>query len=416
MFDASQHFQAFRTANSPASHAIRGLTAALAALTAFANVTSNRVAIFALMRLKLSPRFKFATPSRNAFALAVFVGFFRYLQRSASIQADSERDNLKSTVLASVEPAAVAAAVGTLCMAPESRPAIVSLLSTTAASKLFDNFLDNNPNLSYLRPLELLTFMAAGGWIFTSGFFYPESYEPSHMRQILKNVVLKRHVANELQEKYRQGFNPNPCHVRHKELHCGQFARGGFFLRVVEMALKLYAPVHLTTWILALRHPKMRSKPASDQLKGFATKMARSSTYSIGYVYLGWTLCCILGRLGDHSLSLRKLQFFLSGAIPSVAIFAESPGRRRSIGLILVSYALISAGNVATRKISWLQPGKSFVRSVLEAGCVAAAVSVTIPEFLKSNHLVQRMLLGDVAAKRLQKALKSSQSEKQQEP
>ncbi|KAK1946954.1 hypothetical protein P3T76_000964 [Phytophthora citrophthora] len=294
-----------------------------------------------------------------------YLGIFRYLQRSASIQTDSEQDNLKSTVLTSVGPAAAAAAVSTLCMAPGSRPAVVSLLSTTAASRLFDNFLDNNPDLSYLRPLELLTFMAAGGWIFSSGFFYPESYEPSHMRQILKSVVLKQHVANELQEKYRQGFNPNPCPIRHKDLHCGQFARGDFFLRVVETALRLYTPVHLTAWILALRHAKMRSKPASDQLKGFATKLARSSTYSIG------------------------------GAIPSLAILAESPERRRSIGLILVSYALVSAGNVATRKISWLHPGKSSVRGVLEAGCVAAAVSVIIPGFLESNHLVQRMLLGD---------------------
>ncbi|KAL3674125.1 hypothetical protein V7S43_000072 [Phytophthora oleae] len=329
MFDASQHLQAFRSASSPVPHATRGVTAALAALTALANVTSNRAAIFALLRLQLSPRFKFAIPSRNAFALAVFIGISRYLQRSASIQAECERDSQNLTVLTSVGPAAAAAAVSTLCMAPESRPAIVSLLSTTAVSRLFDNFLDKNENLSYLRPLELLTFMAAGGWIFSSGFFYPESYEPSHMRQILKSVVLKQYIANELQEKYRQDFNPNPCHVRHKDIHCGQFARGGFFLRVVETALRLYTPVHLTTWILALRHSKMRSKSATDQLKGFATKVARSSTYSIGYVYLGWTLCCMLGRLGDRSLSLRKLQFFLSGALPSLAIFAELPGRRR---------------------------------------------------------------------------------------
>lgn len=168
--------------------------------------------------------------------------------------------------------------------------------------------------------------MAAGGWIFSSGFFYPESYERSHMKQILKSLVLKRNIASELQEKYQQGLNPNPCHVRHEGLSCGQFARSEFFLRVVTTSLRLYAPVHLTTWMLAQRHQKMRSKPAITQLKGFTTKLTRSSAYSIGFVYLGWSLCCLLGKLGDHSHLSRKLQFFLSGAISSLAIFAESPG------------------------------------------------------------------------------------------
>ncbi|OWZ23848.1 hypothetical protein PHMEG_0001211 [Phytophthora megakarya] len=411
MFDSAQYLEAFRAANSPIPHATRGVSAALVALTALANVTSNRSAIFALLQLRL-PTLKFAPPSRTGFAVAVFIGLFRYLQRSASIQAKRRPDSETPPKLAQgellpigvVPAAAVASATSTLLMAPESRPAVLSLLSTNAASKLFNDFLAKYPDFSFLQPLELLTFMAAGGWIFSSGFFYPESYEHSHMKQILKSVVLKQSIANELQEQYRQGLNPNPCHIRHAGRSCGQFARSNFFLRVVKMSLRLYTPVHLTTWILAQRHSKVRSKPATTQLKRFLIKLTRSSAYSIGYVYLGWMLCCVMGKIGDRSLFSRKLQFFLSGAIPSLAILAEAPGRRRSIGLILTSYALVSAGNVATQKISLLQAGTK-LREVLEAGCVAAAVSIVISDILKSNHIARRVLLGDVEASALQDAL-----------
>ncbi|ETK73562.1 hypothetical protein L917_19261 [Phytophthora nicotianae] len=418
MFDSTQHLQAFLSASSPTPHAIRGVSAALVALTALANLTSNRTAILALLRLRLSPRFKLATPSRNGFALAFFIGIFRYLQRSVSSRVKSKSDekepaHTRNVALPTgvVPAAAVAAAICTLWMAPSSRPAVLSLLSTNAASNLFNDFLTTHPDLSFLKPLELLVFMAGGGWIFSAGFFYPESYERSHMKQILRNVVLKQDVANELQEMYQRGLNPNPCHIRHMGLSCGQYARSDFLLRVVMMALRLYTPVHLTTWILAQRHQKVRSKPAVTQFKGFLSKLARSSAYSIGYVYLGWAMCCLLGKVGDRSLFSRKLQFFLSGAMPSLAIFAESPGRRRSIGLILVSYALVSAGNVATRKVPLLQPGVSSVRGLLEAGCVAAAVSVIIPGFLKDNHLFRRMLLGDVEARAYQEALNQSKAE-----
>ncbi|POM57572.1 Hypothetical protein PHPALM_37894, partial [Phytophthora palmivora] len=297
MFDSAQLVEAFRSANSPIPHAIRGISATLVALTALANVTGNRTAILALLRLRHSPNLTFATPSRTGFAIA----------RSASIRAKRELDN---KIEAASEPprdgllpigvvpaAAVASVMGTLWMAPESRPAVLSLLSTNAASKLFNDFLAKYPDFCFLQPLELLVFMSAGGWIFSSGFFYPESYEHSHMKQILKSVVLKQHVANELQEKYRQGLNPNPCHIRHAGLSCGEFARSDFFLRVVKTSLRLYAPVHLTTWILAQRYSKVRSKSAITQLKGFAIKLTRSSSYSIGYVYLGWMLCCLLGKI-----------------------------------------------------------------------------------------------------------------------
>ncbi|KAG2763598.1 hypothetical protein PC129_g15708 [Phytophthora cactorum] len=419
MFDSTQHLQALLSASSPTPHAIRGVSAALAALTAIANLTNNRKAILSLLRLRLSPRFELATPSRNSFALALFIGIFRYLQRSASLQIKCKLGKMvpnptRNVALPTgvVPAAAVAAGICTLWMAPTSRPAVLSLLSTNAALTLFKDFLAKYSDLNFLKPLELLVFMAAGGWIFSAGFFNPESYERSHMKQILKSVVLKQNVAIQLQEMYRTGLlNPNPCHIRHEGLSCGQYARSDFLLRVVGTSLRLYVPVHLTTWILAQRHQKIRPKPAATQVQGFLRKLTRSSAYSIGYVYLGWTLCCLLGKLGDRSLFSRKLQFFLSGAIPSLAIFAESPGRRRSIGLILISYALVSAGNVATRKVLLLQPGVSSVRGLLEAGCVAAAVSVILPGLLEDNHLIRRMLLGDVEARAFQDVLKQAKAD-----
>ncbi|KAG7385891.1 hypothetical protein PHYPSEUDO_000953 [Phytophthora pseudosyringae] len=413
MFDASQQLRAVLTASSPAPHAIRGVSAALAALTALANLTRNRAAVLALLRLRLWPHVKLAPPSRNGLALAVFIGVFRYLQRSASIRAKRKPESTvkacDALVPSGVVPAAaVAAATSTLCMAPESRPAVLSLLSTTAASKLFTGFVAEHPDLRFLQWLELLAFMAADGWIFASGFFYPESYERSHMKQILKCIVMKESASKKLQEAYRQGLNPSPCHTRHEGLSCGQHACGDFLLRVATTSFLMYALVHLTSWVLAQRSRKVRSKPVVAQLKSLAGRLTRSCAYGTGYVYLGWSLCCLLGKLGDRSHSYRKLQLFLSGAIPSLAIFAESPGRRRSIGIILTSYALVSAGNVATRKVPLLQPGGSSVRGFLEAGCVAAAVSAIVSGFLQDNHLLRRMLLGDVEARAFQDALKQT--------
>ncbi|GMF18066.1 unnamed protein product [Phytophthora fragariaefolia] len=328
---------------------------------------------------------------------------FRYCQRTAARHVRNENNDNneegaknpggESLPTGIVPAATVAAAISSLIVEPENRPALVALLSSNAASHLFRNFLAKNRGLAFLKPLELVAFMIAGGWIFSSGFFYPESYERSHMKTILKCVLLKPNVAFELQEKYGQGLNPNPCHVRHEGLSCGQFARSSFLLRVMGMSLRLYVPVHFMTWLLAQRHHREHSK-ASNQLKRFVTKLIRSSVYAVGYVYLGWTLCCMLGKLGDRSRSLRKLQFFLSGALPSLAILAESPARRHSIGLILTSYALVSAGNVATQRNALLQPGGS-LRGLLEAGSIAAAVSAVIPSTLKGSQVLQRILLGD---------------------
>lgn len=295
---------------------------------------------------------------------------------------------------------ALASVLGVLCLAPESRPAIVSLLSTNAVSRVLCDLATKNAQLAdILQPLEVLTFMAAGGWIFSSGFFHPESYERSYMKQILKNVVLPQVIASELQMKYRQGVNVNSCLLRHEGLSCTQFARSDFLKRVASRSLRLYAPVHMTAWLLSLRHRLVRSRPVPAQFQGVLRKVMRSSAYSIGYVYLGWMLCCALGKLGDRSLSHRKLQFFLSGTIPSLAIFCEPPARRRSIGIVLISYALVSAGSVAGRDIQWLSQAGHPARSVLETVCVAVAISITMPRYLEGNQLLQSMFLGDAKSK-----------------
>ncbi|KAG7389586.1 hypothetical protein PHYBOEH_007404 [Phytophthora boehmeriae] len=390
---------------SPCRHAARGASAALVTATAVANLLGNRNAlVIALLRRHMT-RLKVIKPSRNIAALALFIGVFRYLQRTVSLRAKQRQTNDKSKPIpipGVVVASAVASGLGALTLAPKLRPALVSLLSTNAASQLFRQFVDNHPDLNVLKPVELLAFMTAVGWIYYSGFFHPESYQRSHMRLILKYVLLTQPMASELQDQYRVGLNPNPCSIRHKGLSCAQFARSEFLQRVANVAFRLYLPVHLTAWLAAQRHAKVRSKSMATRLRGLATKLARSTTYFTAFVYVGWALSCHMGKLGDRSLAYRKLQFFLGGALPSLAIFIESPSRRRPIGLILTSYVLVSMGNVAFRGIPWLQPGASPVRSFLEAGCVAAAVASTISSTLESNTLMQRILLGDVEARALQ--------------
>ncbi|RLN91067.1 hypothetical protein BBJ28_00022143, partial [Nothophytophthora sp. Chile5] len=295
---------------------------------------------------------------------------------------------------------------GTLCLAPKNRPAVVSLLSTNAASQLIRDFIAKNPDLTYLQPLEMLAFMTAVGWIYYSGFFHPESYERSHMKLILKYVLLTQPLASKLQDAYRLGLNPNPCSIRHPGLSCAQFARSDFIQRIAVVAFNLYFPVHFTAWLLAQRHAKVRARPLTTRIARFLAKLTRSATYFWAFVYVGWTLSCHMGKLGDRSQGMRKLQFFLGGALPSLALFIESPSRRRPIGLILSSYALVSMGNVAFRRVSWLQPGVSSVRGLLEASCVGAAVAATISGSLESNNLLQRILLGDIEARALQTKLR----------
>ncbi|KAL3674122.1 hypothetical protein V7S43_000068 [Phytophthora oleae] len=400
---------------SPAYHAARGASAALIAAIAVANLMGNRRALIdLLLRRQTLSHMSLTKPSRNVAALAVFIGVFRFLQRFATIQTkqrkfhDDELKNPKTQIPGAVLAGAVASGLGVACLSPRNRPALVSLLSTNAASQLIQELQTKHPVLILLKPLELLAFMTAVGWINYSGFFHPESYQRSHMRLILKYVLLTQPMASELQHKYRVGLNPNPCAIRHKGLSCAQFARSDFLRRVTSEAFRLYFPVHFSAWCFAQRHAKVRSKPLSTRIRRFVAKLLRSTAYFTTFVYVGWVLSCNMGKFGGRSITHRKLQFFLGGALPSLAIFIESPSRRRPIGLILSSYVLVSMGNVAFRRVPWLQPGASPVRGLLEASCVAAAVAATISGSLESNHLVRRILLGDVKARALQHRIRQT--------
>ncbi|KAG3109179.1 hypothetical protein PI124_g11823 [Phytophthora idaei] len=395
---------------SPGHHAARGASAALVTATVLANLMHNRKAPVTLLRRRTLTQLTLVKPSRNAAAIAIFIGVFRYLQRSTSIRANTDTSTTESPrVPGAVLASAVASGLGTACLSPNARPALISFLSTHAASQLVRDLMEKHPELYVLKPLELLAFMTAVGWIYYSGFFHPESYQRSHMRLILKYVLLTQSMASELQDQYRLGLNPNPCVRRHKGMTCNQFARSDFLPRVTSEAFRLYFPVHFSAWLLAQRHAKVRARPVSTRLRRFAAKLLRSTAYFTTFVYVGWVLSCHMGKFGDRSLTHRKLQFFLGGAFPSLAIFIESPSRRRPIGLILTSYVLVSMGNVAFRRIPWLQPGASPVRGVLEAGCAAAAVAATISASLESNHLIRRILLGDIEARALQHQLKEAE-------
>ncbi|KAG6584986.1 uncharacterized protein IUM83_08411 [Phytophthora cinnamomi] len=396
---------------SPAHHAARGASAALLAVTVAATLMGNRKELLMLLQRQQLSRLTLTPPSRNIAAIAVFIGVFRYLQRTASDrskqrQSTNKNRNQPPLVPGAVWASAVAAGLGTACLSPKARPAIVALLSTNAASQLVQELMAKYPDLALLKPLELLAFMTAVGWIYYSGFFHPESYQKSHMRLILKYVLLTQPMASKLQDKYSVGLNPNPCSMRHKGLSCGEFARSDFLRRVTSEAFRLYLPVHVSAWLFAQRHAKVRSKPLSTRVRRFAAKLLRSTAYFTTFVYVGWVLSCRMGKFGDRSVAHRKLQFFLGGALPSLAIFIESPSRRRPIGLILTSYVLVSMGNVAFRRIWWLQVGTSPVRGLLEAACVAVAVAATISGSLESNHLIRRVLLGDVEARALKEAFR----------
>ncbi|POM73058.1 hypothetical protein PHPALM_10133 [Phytophthora palmivora] len=399
---------------SPVRHAIRGLATAIVVGATVANVMGNRKALLNALRSRTLTPLTFAKPSRNIAALAIFIGVFRYLQRTASLQVKHKTNNANPQLVVpgAVVSAAVASALGTVTLSPRNRPVLVSIVSTNAASEFVQTLMKKHPDVLLLKSLELLAFMSAVGWIYFSGFFHPDSYHQSHMRLILKYVLLTQPMASELQEKYQLGINPNPCSIRHKGLSCSQFARSNFLQRVTSEAFRLYFPVHLSTWLLAQRHAKVRAKPLATRARRFVAKLLRSTAYFTTFVYVGWVLSCQMGKFGDRSLTHRKLQFFLGGALPSLAIFIESPSRRRPIGLILTSYVLVSMGNVAFRRIPWLQPGGSPIRSFLEAGCVAVAVASTISGSLESNHILRRILLGNVEARAMQRQIKEVEKTK----
>lgn len=260
--------------------------------------------------------------------------------------------------------------------------------------------------------------MAACGWIYYSGFFHPDSYEKSHMNLLLKYTLLKRESANLLQDQYALGANPNPCAIRHPGQSCRQFYTGtDFFKRVVELGFRVYFPVHLTSWAVGMRNPKMRSKPSLELAATFAARLSRSVAYFFGFVGLGWAFSCLAGPIGDRSIAMRKLQFFVCGSLPSAALLFELPSRRRPIGVILTSYVLVSVASVASEHVKWLQRrgGWSAARAAIEASAVAAAVAYTISGSLGSSRLLRRILLAQSLPKRREAAGEESKGAAEQQ-
>lgn len=237
--------------------------------------------------------------------------------------------------------------------------------------------------------------MWSGGWIMYSAFFHPESYEPSHLKLVMKYTLVSPAGAARMQAQYRAGLNPNTCTLRHPGRECTEYLFPGFMKRVVALGYRVYLPVHLTSWVLALRHAKVRAMPAPELLVKFLTKLTRSSAYFIGFIGFGWTASCYSRALGDRSLAWRKLQFALCGSLPALSILFEAPARRRPIGVILISYALVSLCAVAVRSVPLLRLLRAGpMRTLLDVALFTGAVSYTLPEMLRSNSLLRRVLIG----------------------
>lgn len=260
-----------------------------------------------------------------------------------------------------------------------------------------------------LNTAELLVFMSSGGWIMYSAFFHPYSYEPSHMKLIMKYTLVSSEGASRMQNQYHDGLNPSTCELRHPGVECTEYLFPGFLKRVVALGYRVYFPVHLTSWLISLRYAKVRATPLPEMLVKFLTKLTRSAMYMIGFIGFGWTLSCYSTPIGNRSLAWRKLQFLLCGTLPALSILFEAPARRRPIGVILVSYGLVSLGSVLTRKLRWLQQGSGPIRTLLDVALFTGAVTYTLPDMLDGNAILRRMLLGSEGAAASAKAKQSKE-------
>lgn len=239
---------------------------------------------------------------------------------------------------------------------------------------------------------ELLVFLASGGWLMYSAFFHRESYDPTHLQFIMKSTLVSPSAAAVIQSQYEQGLNPSTCTLRHPGVECSEYLFPGFMKRVVVAGYRMYLPVHLVAWLLSLRHAKVRATPPSTMLAKLAVRLTRSALYYIGFVGAGWAATCYTSALGARSLAWRKVQFALCGSLPALSIFFEQSSRRRPIGVVLVSYALVSASAVAARSSPLLRGG--LLRSLMQVALFSGAAACVVPEVLRGHALLQRLLLG----------------------
>ncbi|DAZ96867.1 TPA: hypothetical protein N0F65_008828 [Lagenidium giganteum] len=354
----------------PLVHAVRGSTASVAVLAVLTNLMSNRTALLSrqLHRLKVG-------------------GVFRFMHRLAW-RLDTPL--LKSSSGASV----LASALGILCVRPHSRNAIVSLLSTNAASLFFLDVVAKHPQLAPIRHLDFAVFLALSGWLMMASLFHPESYESNHLALITKYSRIRPTAAKFLQDAYRNGQNPNSCQARHPGVTCTDYMRTRFALHVVSMGLKLYVPVHFMSWLLAFRHRSVRQKPPHELLRNLVVKTVRSAMYYCGYILIGWSIPCYTQWFGDINQATRRIQYLIGGSLPAASVLFESPSRRRVICVILCSYSFISVGGVLSDRFRWLKSGSGPIRTILDVLAVTVAVHYTISDLVGGSRLLQRLLYG----------------------
>lgn len=230
-----------------------------------------------------------------------------------------------------------------------------------------------------------------------SALFEPDSYEPSHMRLVMKLSLTPIAAATPMQQGYRLGVNVTPCNARHSGRTCFDYMWRSFFLDVLKMGLQVYVPVHLTAHLLQLRRRSIRQMAISTHLRSVFTRLLRSLLYYVIYIYLGWSSTCITNSIGNRSLAWRKWQYLICGSLPSLSILFESPGRRRSIGVLICTYSMVSMGTVLSRNryFKWLQQGSGPIRSVIDVTAFALAVTYTIRPILHNNNILKRLLTGN---------------------
>lgn len=218
----------------------------------------------------------------------------------------------------------------------------------------------------------------------------------------MKYTLISKAAATYLQDNYAAGINASPCQARHPNETCTHYMLHNFIMRVVRLGLRLYLPVHFTSWLLLFRHRAVRSKPLMELFHKFVIKLVRSVMYFIGFILTGWSMMCYSRYIGERSLASRKFHLFACGFIPALSILFESPRRRRPIAVILCSYAFVSMGTVLSRKrpFWWLQQGSGLVRTGIDVICFASSMTYTIIPLLSGSVLLKRVLFGSSKIKK----------------
>ncbi|TYZ63208.1 hypothetical protein PybrP1_003046 [[Pythium] brassicae (nom. inval.)] len=397
-----------------ATHAARGGAATLAIAVLFTNIVKNRGSLAHLLLLRWRLAFaslRAALPSRTLVAAAVFAAVYRFVHRCEAFiklrRAQCERvvaappptysgsvGGSSRAPRASVPASVVAAVASLLCIDPASRPAILTVLTAKTASLALQDHMRRHPEHTAFAGLEVLAFMASGGWIMYSAFFASASYDPAHFKAIMWYTLVNPPRVKLIQDQYRAGLNPRLCTLRHPGRGCTEYLFPAFAARAVATAARVFVPIHLAAWLWSRCHAPAREALRSEQLATLGTNLSRSVAYFLGFIGVAMSATCYASAIGDRSLAWRKLQFALCGSVPGLAILFEPPARRRPIVVMVGSYALLSACRVATSAgpLRTLRAGPA--RSLLQAALFAGAVSYTLPELLRTNSLLQRLLHG----------------------